>query len=885
MSPQMKRPPQFAAWLLRSIANRDERSAIVGDCEEEFHEHCVTRGVLRAHLWYWSLVLFSLPSFLRHIAAWSVTMFKNHLTIAQRIIRRHKGFSFINIAGLSVGLSAALIIGIYVRHEMSFDRHHEKLDRIFRVCVSLGEEDTLRGAYTVPPMAAAMKDEFPEVEETVRMSLWPRNYLIRTGEEAFLEKGLIFADGSIFQVFTLPVILGDPETALTQPFSIVLAHRTAQKYFGNEDPLGRTLRFEDRRQDYIITAVVEDCPPTSHFQYDMIASLNSMANSRETSWGGHTYFTYFLLKEGMDAAQLETKFPDFVRRHWGAQIEAETGMRYEELIQQDQYRYGYFLEPLKDLHLNPSGSVTDQLSIKGNRSTLIMFSTIAAIILLIACINFMNLSTARFAHRCKEVGVRKVLGSNRRQLVSQFLGESGLLGFLALGIALVFTSLVLPSFAQLTQRSLSLAVFQEPSTWVFLLALTALVGVIAGSYPAVFLSSFPPLRALRAGRAGSPHRHIFLRRGLVVFQYIVTFSIIFGTLVVTSQMRYLRQRDLGFDQDQVLVIHRASALRKQKEAFKQELLQYPDILTISDTDTLPGRHYDPNGHRLEGRPANEEKPIFTMYADSQLQELLGLTLIEGRNFSPEIPTDKTSAVIINEATAREWGLQDPVGKRFLKEFGNYQAGDFMTIIGVIQDFHFHSLHHSIEPMIIRPLSERDWAYTSLKLHSRDLPATLGKIEDAWTKYTDGQPFEYSFLDEDFHSLYQREQRAGTIFGAFAGVAVAIACLGLFGLISFSTERRIKEIGIRKVLGARTAGIMALLSREILMLVVVASVAASPLAYYFMFRWLERFAFRIAIHPLMFLTTAALTLAIASLTIAYRALKAGRTNPAEALKYE
>lgn len=871
--------------MLRSIANRDERAAIVGDCEEEFHEHWLNRGILRAHLWYWSLVLVSLPSFLRHMASWSGTMFKNHLTIAQRIVRRHKGFSFINIAGLSVGLSATLIIAIFVRHEMSFDRHHENLDRVFRVCISLGEKDTMRGAFTVPPMAAAMRDEFPEVEETVRMSLWPRNYLIRSGEKAFLEKGLIYADGSIFRVFTLPVILGDPETALSEPFTVVLSQTTARKYFGSSNPLGQILLFEDGGANYQVTAVVADCPSTSHFQYDMIASLNSRASSRDNSWGGHTYFTYLLLKEGMDPARLEAKFPDFVRRHWGAQIEAETGMRFEELIQQDQYRYGYFLEPLQDIHLNPSEAVTDQLSIKGNRSTLIMFSTIAAIILLIACINFMNLSTARFSHRCKEVGVRKVLGSNRRQLVSQFLGESGLLGFLALGIALAFTSVILPAFGQLTQRRLSLAVFWEPSTWLFLIGLTALVGIIAGSYPAVFLSSFPPLRALRAGRSGSPHRHKYLRRGLVVFQYIVTFSIIFGTLVVASQLRFLRHRDLGFDQEQVLVIHRAAALRKQEDAFKQELLQYPDILTICDTDTLPGRHYDPNSHRLEGRPANEEKSIFTMYADSQLMELLDLTLVEGRNFSPQIPTDWTSAVIINETTARGWGLQDPVGKRFHKEFGSYQAGDFVTIIGVIQDFHFHSLHHSIESMIIRPLSARDWAYTSIKLRSRDLPATLGRIEDTWKRMTGGQPFEYSFLDKDFYGLYENEQRAGTIFGVFAGVAVAIACLGLFGLISFTTERRIKEIGIRKVLGARTAEVMALLSREILLLVVVAAGAASPLAYYFMHRWLERFAFRIPIHPLLFLITAALTLAIASLTIAYRALKAGHTNPAEALKHE
>ncbi len=885
MSSQMKRPPRIAAWLMRNIANRDERASILGDLEEEFHEQSENSGSLRAHLWYWALVLVSLPSFVQHIFYWSSTMFKNYLTVALRIIKRHKGFSFINIAGLSVGMAATLIMGLYVQHEMSFDRHHENADRIFRVCVRLGEENTHRGPFTVPPMAAAMKEELPEVEETVRMSLWPRNYLIKSGENAFLEKGIIFADGSIFKVFTLPVVLGDPDTALTEPFTVALSQKSARKYFGSSNPLGQSLRFEDRGMDFKVTAVVEDCPATSHFQYEMIASLSSSANSRDTSWGGHTYFTYLLIKQGMDAARLEAKFPDFVRRHWGAEVEAETGMRFEELVQQDQYRYSYFLEPLTDIHLSPGVEGADQLSIKGSRSTLYIFSTIAAIILLVACINFMNLSTARFVHRSKEVGVRKVLGSNRRQLVLQFLGESGLLALLALGIALSFTALILPTFGRLTQRQLNLSALGDPRTWPLMLALAALVGIIAGIYPAAFLSSFHPLRTIRGGRSGNPRQHIFLRRGLVIFQYAVTFCIIFGTLVVASQLRFLRHRDLGFDQEQVLVIHRASALGKQGDAFKQELLLYPDIFTICDTGTLPGRHYDDNGHRLEGRPANEESPIFTMYADSRLMELLDLSLLEGRNFSPDIPTDWTSAVIINETTAKEWGLVEPVGKRFHKEFGDYQDGDFVSIIGVVKDFHFHSLHHRIQPMIIRPLSDREWAYTSIKLRSRDLRATLGRIEGSWKKFTGGQPFEYSFLDQDFFGLYLREYRSGTIFSVFAAVAVAIACLGLFGLISFTTERRIKEIGIRKVLGARVSGIMYLLSREVLILVAAAVGLASPLAFYFMHRWLERFAYRIPVHPLMLLTTAAVTLGVAFLTIGYRALKAGLTNPAEALKHE
>ncbi|NOR14340.1 MAG: hypothetical protein GQ544_01410 [Candidatus Aminicenantes bacterium] len=396
MNSTRKKPPKIAGWLLRRFANRDEAVAIIGDFEEEFFERADLQGLFRARLFYWKLVLISLPSFFTNVCYWSGAMFKNYLTVALRNVRRHKGFSVINIAGLAVGMAASILIAVFVLHELSFDRHHEKANRVYRVGHQFGPTGDKRVAYTVPPMARAMLDEFPEIEHAVRLSLWPRNYLVRYEDKLFLEKGIIYADASIFDVFTIPFILGDSETALLDPNTVVIAQDIAHKYFGNENPLGKSLRFEDQDRDFNITGVIENCPARSHFQYEMIASIVSSKTAFETGWGGHTYFTYIVLKDRHARPQLDAKLPDFVRRHWGAYYYAETGVTYDEYIKDGGNYYGFFLEPLTEIHLN--ADVGDYLSVKGNKTYVYVFSMIALFILLIACINFMNLSTARFAH-------------------------------------------------------------------------------------------------------------------------------------------------------------------------------------------------------------------------------------------------------------------------------------------------------------------------------------------------------------------------------------------------------------------------------------------------------------------------------------------------------
>ncbi|MFC2165046.1 ABC transporter permease [Acidobacteriota bacterium] len=810
-------------------------------------------------------------------------MFKNYLKLALRSIQKHKGFSFINIAGLTVGLACSICIAVYVRHELSFDKHHENAHRIYRVCPQFGPGGETSIAWTSPPMAQAMLEDFPEVEKAIRFDPWPSNDLVRYGEKSFLEKRIKYADDGIFDVFTIPFLLGDPETALIDPHTIVITQGVALKYFGTENPLGKSLRFVDRKKDFKVTGVVENCPDASHLQYDMIASLASTRLSLSNRWMSHCYFTYVCLSEGIKPSQLEEKFPDFVLRHYGPQFLADTGVRFEEHIKDKENYFVYILQPLPDIHLNTQ--INDNLSIKGNPVAIYAFFIIAVFILLIACINFMNLSTARFTQRSKEVGLRKVLGSSRKQLIWQFLGESVFMSLVALAFSLVIVQIVMPVFGRLADRQLALNYVQDVYLLPALICVALFVGILAGSYPAFFLSSFQPARAIKGAIHKRGKGHLNLRRALVILQFGITFAVFFGTLVISHQLRFFRQKNLGFDKDQIVVIHRANDLGSQAESFKQELLRHPQIKTISHTETLPGRHYNPNSHHLEGRPSTETPVLWTMYADSDYVELLGLETATGRYFSREIPTDMTSAVVINETAVKELGLNDPIGKRFDKEFGGAKKGEYVTIIGVVKDYHFLSLHHDILPMLIRPLSADVWRYTSIKVGPERIPETLALIESAWRKFAGGQPFEYSFLDDDFDSLYKSEKRAGQLFSLFSFLAIFVACLGLFGLVSFAAEQRTKEIGIRKVLGASVSRIILLLSREVILLVFVASLIAAPLGFLAMRKWLENFAYRIDLSPSLFMVTAMITLSIAVLSVSYRAIKAACANPADAIRNE
>ena len=883
-SPRHPRPPWLSERLLEAMANRGDSAAIAGDIAEEFHRRAAEHGSGRARLWYRLFVLRSLPSFVRHAVTWSLVLFKNYLTIALRVMRRHKAFTFINLAGLAVGMACSVMIGLYIVHESGFDRFHEKAPRIFRVYADIRDDDgDFVGAWTPPPLAKALLQDFPEVEEAARYSAWPREWLMTARGKSFIEGGITFADASFFRMFSYPFIFGDAATALEEPGTIVLSRRVAERYFGHDDPVGQTMTIKDIGRDYRVTGVIEDPPPTSHFRFDIVASLVSTRQSAETGWTGNSYFTYVLLREGASAAALEAKLPDFTRRRYGPQFFDETGVRYEDYYAKGGRRFGFRLEPLTEIHLG--ARVKDNLSLKGNASHLRLLSAVAFFILLIAAINFMNLATARFAHRSREVGVRKVLGSERRQLVVQFLGESLLMSVLALVMAVGAMAVVLPAFGRLAGRPLAFGdIFS--GGFPFLLAGVALaVGLAAGSYPALFLSSFAPQATIKGRWAARGKGHARLRRGLVLVQFAVGFAVLFGTGVIARQMRFLGARDLGFDKEHVVVIGRANALGAAAEAFEGELLSHPEVLKISRSESLPGRHFNDNGHVLEGALATDGRALMTTYVDDKFADLLGLKLAEGRFFRRDVGTDATSAVVINRTAARELGLAEPVGKRFHKQYGGAKEGEFVTIIGVLEDFHIASLHTGVRPMILRPLSPAEWRLTSVKVRAEGLPRTLALIERTWKKYTGGQPFQYSFLDQDFGALYDAERRAGKIFSAFSALAVLVACLGLYGLVSFSAERRTREIGIRKTLGASVSSLAGLLSREVITLVGIAAVVASPPAFFLARQWLRDFAYRAPIRPWMFAATAAAVLAVAFLSVAYRAIKAAAANPVETLRNE
>ena len=878
------RPPRLSERFLEKTANRGDAAAIAGDIHEEFERRVEELGPSRARLWYRLFVLRSLPSFVWHSVSWSLTMFRNYLTIAFRIMRRQKAFSFINVAGLAVGMACSVLIGLYVFHESGYDRFHERSARIFRVIADMRDDDgDFLGAWSPPPLAKALIRDFPEVEDAARYSAWPREFLISARGKSFLESGVKFADASFFRIFSYPFIFGDPGKALEDPWTVVLSRTVAERYFGHDDPVGETMTFGDIRRDFKVTGVIEDPPPNSHLQFEIMAALAGTSSSAGTRWTQNTYFTYVLLREGTEGTAFEAKLPDFTRRHFGPQFFADTGKRYEDYYASGDRRFGFRLEPLTAIHLD--ASVNDTLSLKGNKAQLKMLSAVALFILLIAGINFMNLATARFAHRSREVGVRKVLGSGKGQLVVQFLGESLLVSAIALALALGIIALVLPAFGRLAQRPLVFGDLMRGG-FPFLLAGVALaVGLASGSYPALFLSSFAPQTTIKGRLAARGKGHAYLRRGLVLVQFAVGFSVLFGTGVIARQMDFLRNRDLGFDKDHVVVISRANALGPAADAFENELLARPEILKVSRSESLPGRHFDDTGHVLEGSLATDERTLRMTHVDDRFAGLLGLKLAAGRFFSRDIPTDATSAVVINETAARELGLREPVGKRIHKGFGGAKEGEFVTIIGVLEDFHIASLHERIKPMILRPLSPSDWRLTSVKVRGEGLPQTLALIARTWKKHTGGQPFKYSFLEADFGALYESERRAGRIFSAFSALAVLVACLGLYGLVSFAAEQRMREIGIRKTFGASPASLTGLLSREVVVLVGIAAAVASPPAFLLAQGWLRDFAFRVTIPPLMFVATGAAVLAIAVLSVAFRAVRAAAANPVDTLRYE
>jgi putative ABC transport system permease protein len=794
-------------------------------------------------------------------------MFRNYLKTACRVLWRHKAFSFINILGLAVGISACFLIYLYVTFETSYDNFHSKADRIYRVVADVKTPtETIKSSIVTSPVAVNLKRDFPEIEYAVRIA--PEQMLVKKGNVKFQEKKCVLADSTLFDVFDFPLVAGDKKTALIEPMSVVISERIAKKYFGDADPMGETLQLTGEAVGVKVTGVMKDLPKNSQIEADMIVSQSSTKQLQgypmsDTEWTNHTNYTYILVRPNTDINALAAKLPAFQELHNGAEA--------KRLQMQDYLS----LEPLRDVYLKSKRGGF----ISGNLANVYIFSAVAVFILLIACVNFINLTTARSAERAKEVGVRKVVGAARFQLARQFIGESIIICVIAFVLSIVLSAMALPLFNELAGKEISSNIFSNPFHIVTLFLLAIFIGLVAGFYPSLVLSSFKPIAVLK-GRFITGTRGLALRKSLVVFQFTISIVLIAATIIVHRQLNHMRSQTLGFSKEQTIIIN--TDFDKNKDVFKQSLSSIPGVVSSAFSSHVPGGGSNSAYSAVENKRGEMQKSNLDLYfVDFNYVDQYELKLAAGRSFSADFPADSTQAMMINEAASRMLGYNTP-GEAIGRKFS--QWGKEGQIIGVLKDFHYKSLQQQVPPLVMR---YEPWGLgtISVKVSGNNLPETVKAIEDSWNRLIPNRPFEYNFLDEFFDRQYQSEDHFGNLFFNFAVLAIFISCLGLLGLSSYSTTQRTKEIGIRKVLGANVAGIVNLLSGEFVKLVLIALVIAVPITWFGMDKWLQDFAYRTNISWWVFAVTGLVSVMIAFSTISFQAIKAAIANPVKSLRTE
>ncbi len=810
-------------------------------------------------------------------------MFKNYVTTALRNLRKHSFYSLINILGLSIGLSCFILIAVYVQDEMGYDQIHSDLEHIYRMdfAGNINGSD-FNTALASVPAAATMKSEFPEVIDAVRLRgqgdrlvKWKKN------NQNFKEELVTFADPNFFQFFDFEVISGDKATMLERPNTIAISEKVAKKIFGEEDPIGQEISL-DNRTDYEVTGVFADMPSQSHMHFDLILSMEGLEEAKMKIWMSFNFQTYLKLQEGTDPNAINAKFPALIEKYIGPEVQQFMNASLDEFYEAGN-KAGYSLFPMKDIHLH--SSKLGDIEPNGDMKYVYIFSAIAIFILLLACINFMNLATARSASRAKEVGVRKTMGAYRSHLIKQFLAEAILICLIAFGIAVGLSAAVLPLFEELADKTMNMAQLFSPAFLGTMMLVMVVVGMLAGSYPALYLSRFKPVEVLK-GKLNLGMKSGGIRSVLVVLQFSISIIMIVGTAIVFDQLSYIQNKKLGYDKDQVIMLHDAWLLDDNIQAFKTEALRNNNIISGTIASFLPVGTTNNNNAWFAGKTTGTGNTyIFNNYGiDLDYMKTLGMEIKEGRNFSAEFPND-TTKVLINEAAVAQLGFEKPVGEYISTFGGSREAPESITfqIIGIVNDFHFNSMKKAIDPLVFT-LDERR-GFVSFKLSANNLSQTIASLEETWEQFAPSQPFEYSFLNDRFNRIYENEQRIGDIFGVFAFLSIFIACLGLYGLASFTAEQRKKEIGIRKVLGASIASILSLLSKEFIKLVVISFILAAPVAYYFMNEWLTDFEYRTTLKPLTFIVSGLIALVIAWLTMGSQSYLAARANPATSLKDE
>jgi putative ABC transport system permease protein len=795
-------------------------------------------------------------------------MFRNYLKIAFRNLWKRRAFSLINILGLAVGMTACFLIFLYVQFELSYDSFHSRTDRIYRlVCDIKTPTNTIRADGPAFPVLPNIKNEFPEVESAVRIV--GTSLLLRKGDIKFQEENALFADPAFFQMFDFVLIQGDSRTALKDPFSVVFTESAAKKYFGTANPVGQTLLLTGRGFPVKVTGLMKDMPENSHIRGDIIVSMSTETENlnkgleEEWEWTSYHPESYLLLKPQTNIRSLQMRFPAFMEKREG------------EAMRKQQMFTSLSLEPLKDIYLYSIRNGNKTV----NSKNVYLFSFIAAVILLIACINFVNLTTARSAERAKEVGIRKVVGALRPELARQFIGESVLLCLIAFVLTVLFSGALLPEFNLLSGKTISHSVFEHPSYIFFLFIASLSIGLLAGFYPALVLSSLKPSAVLK-GWFITGNRGNMLRKGLVLVQFSMSIGFIIMTIVVYNQLNYMRNQNLGFSKDQMMVINTEGD--PGKTAFQQSLKGVPGILSTSLASSVPGSENPVIHTEIENNKGDMQvAPLDLYFVDWDYVNQYKIAMVAGRSFSREFQTDTTEAMLINETAAKMFGYRTPeqaIGRRFSL------LGREGKIIGVMKDFHFRSLQQEIKPLGIR--IEPDGCFlVSVNVSTTGLPKTLATIESKWKTAIPHRPLLYYFLDEFFDKQYRSDERFGKLFLYFAVLAIFISCMGLLGLASYSTLQRTREVGVRKVMGATVPDIVNLLSRDFLKLVCISFVIASPIAWWFMHEWLQDFAYRTNISWWVFVSAGLLALLIAVVTISFQAIKAAIVNPVISLKTE
>ena len=860
-------PPRVASWFLRRILPGKDACFLQGDFEEIYRDKLEKNGIFFARAWYWNQVVVNAPGFIINSIYWRMKMFKDYIMITLRNVKKHRVYSFLHISGLALGLTLFILIMLYVSNEFSYDKFNKNLHRIYRV-----ENEGRTQVSMAPAIGKEIAERIPGVQKVVRFKFrW--DYLVKyqpPGSQAITESIMLprfgWADPAVFDVFTLPFTAGNPKTALESPYSLVLTESVSKRLFGNENPIGKIVKVNNT-DDYKVTGVMKD-PKNFHLDFNALASfvtLGKLIGPRAlNSFDSWNVPTYILLPHQHNASDVAQKV---------------TNLFHERLKEMRRNEFKFGLYSLKGLYFAKRGSGKH-----GNLQSVYIFIIIAIFILIIACINFINLSTARASTRAREVGIKKVVGSNKLSLITQFLTESVLLTLFALLVALFFISLLLPEFKNLVQGDLSFDLFKNPSVIILIIGGAILVGLLAGVYPAFYLSAFNPCSVLK-GDITKGVKSVKFRSILIVFQYSISIFLVIATIIVFNQLNYVKNRNPGFNKESIINfdIYRNLAIRRNKEGFKERLLKNPNILGVTFSQGYPGHIYNYEGFKYK-QERQKFAPVFTV--DPGYFDVYGLEIIKGRRFSWDLKTDRLRTCIINEAALKEFGLENPVGKIIHKvqvEGSSFSSKD-IEIIGVVKDFHFESLHDEISPLVFG--WNEPWLWnTGVRISPKNIQQTIKYIKKVWMEFSPEFPFEYSFLDETFNNQYKGEEKLGKIFRYFAMFGIIIASLGLFGLASFTADQRTKEIGIRKVLGASISSVFVLISKEFTKLILISNIIAWPAAFYFMNRWLQSFAYRTSMDWWVFIFSGFLALMIALITLSYHSIKSALVNPADILKYE